>query len=67
MSFPTQLTVLRILLVPVFYVLFAVIEPAQMFWAGLVFLIAALSDWYDMAMSRADITRSLRLALSSIH
>lgn len=32
---------------PVFYVLFAVVEPAQMFWAGLVFLIAALSDWYD--------------------
>lgn len=52
MSFPTQLTVLRILLVPVFYVLFAVVEPAQMFWAGLVFLIAALSDWYDGYIAR---------------
>jgi CDP-diacylglycerol---glycerol-3-phosphate 3-phosphatidyltransferase len=52
MSFPTQLTVLRILLVPVFYLLFAVVEPAQMFWAGLVFLIAALSDWYDGYVAR---------------
>lgn len=52
MSFPTQLTVLRILLVPVFYVLFAVVEPAEVFWAGLVFLIAALSDWYDGYIAR---------------
>jgi CDP-diacylglycerol---glycerol-3-phosphate 3-phosphatidyltransferase len=47
MSFPTQLTILRMILVPVFYVLFAVVEPAEYFWAGLVFLIAALSDWFD--------------------
>lgn len=52
MSFPTQLTVLRILLVPVFYILFAVIEPYEVFWAGVVFLIAALSDWYDGYMAR---------------
>jgi CDP-diacylglycerol---glycerol-3-phosphate 3-phosphatidyltransferase len=52
MSFPTQLTVLRILLVPVFYVLFAVVEPAEVFWAGFVFLIAALSDWYDGYVAR---------------
>ena len=47
MTFPTQLTVLRILLVPVFYVLFAVVEPREVFWAGFVFLVATLSDWYD--------------------
>lgn len=52
MSFPTQLTVLRILLVPVFYLLFAVIEPAQLSWAAAVFLVAALSDWYDGYFAR---------------
>jgi CDP-diacylglycerol--glycerol-3-phosphate 3-phosphatidyltransferase len=47
MSFPTQLTVLRIILVPVFYLLFAVIDPPLVLWAGIVFLVAAVSDWYD--------------------
>ncbi len=47
MSFPTQLTVLRIILVPVFYLLFAVLDPPQIAWAGAVFLVASLSDWYD--------------------
>ncbi|MFI5263243.1 MAG: CDP-diacylglycerol--glycerol-3-phosphate 3-phosphatidyltransferase [Candidatus Kapaibacterium sp.] len=52
MSFPTQLTVLRILLAPVFFVLFAVIEPTPFLWAALVFVIAALSDWYDGYFAR---------------
>jgi CDP-diacylglycerol--glycerol-3-phosphate 3-phosphatidyltransferase len=52
MSFPTQLTVLRILLAPVFFVLFAVVEPTPYLWATLVFLIAALSDWYDGYFAR---------------
>ncbi len=47
MSFPTQLTVLRIILVPVFYVLFAVMDPPQVMWAAVVFVVAAMSDWYD--------------------
>ncbi len=52
MSFPTQLTVLRILLAPVFFVLFAVVEPTPYLWAALVFVIAALSDWYDGYFAR---------------
>jgi CDP-diacylglycerol--glycerol-3-phosphate 3-phosphatidyltransferase len=52
MSFPTQLTVLRILLAPVFFVLFAVVEPTPYLWAGAVFVIAALSDWYDGYFAR---------------
>jgi len=47
MSFPTQLTVLRIILVPVFYLLIAVLDPPQLTWAGVIFLVAAVSDWYD--------------------
>ena len=52
MSFPTQLTVLRILLAPVFYVLFAVIQPTPYLWATAVFVVAALSDWYDGYFAR---------------
>jgi len=52
MSFPTQLTLLRILLAPVFYVLFAIIEPTPYFWAALVFVVGALSDWYDGYFAR---------------
>lgn len=52
MSFPTQLTILRILLVPVFYLLLAVAEPVQIEWAALVFCVAAISDWYDGYLAR---------------
>jgi CDP-diacylglycerol--glycerol-3-phosphate 3-phosphatidyltransferase len=52
MSFPTQLTLLRILLAPLFYVLFAIIEPTPYVWASTVFVIAALSDWYDGYFAR---------------
>jgi CDP-diacylglycerol--glycerol-3-phosphate 3-phosphatidyltransferase len=51
-SFPTQLTVLRILLAPVFFLLFAVIEPTPYLWASVVFVVAALSDWYDGYFAR---------------
>src|SRR5579872_1578682 len=52
MSFPTQLTVLRIVLAPIFYLLFAVAEPALYPWAAAVFVIGALSDWYDGYFAR---------------
>jgi len=52
MTFPTQLTVLRILLAPVFFVLFAVVEPTPYVWAAVVFVIGALSDWYDGYFAR---------------
>lgn len=52
MSFPTQLTVFRIILVPVFYLLFAVIDPPQVVWALVVFSVAAISDWYDGYFAR---------------
>lgn len=52
MSFPTQLTFLRILLAPVFYVLFAIVEPTPYVWAAVVFVLGALSDWYDGYFAR---------------
>jgi len=33
--------------VPVFFLLFAVIEPPLVLWATIVFVLAGLSDWYD--------------------
>lgn len=47
-----QLTILRILLAPVFYWLFAVIEPHEYSWALLVFFIGSLTDWYDGYFAR---------------
>jgi CDP-diacylglycerol--glycerol-3-phosphate 3-phosphatidyltransferase len=52
MRIPTQLTVLRIVLVPVFFVLMALSEPPQVGWATVVFLVAAVSDWWDGYMAR---------------
>jgi CDP-diacylglycerol--glycerol-3-phosphate 3-phosphatidyltransferase len=49
---PTQLTVLRIVLVPVFFVLIAIVHPPEIGWAGFVFAVAAISDWWDGYMAR---------------
>ncbi|HWF44707.1 MAG TPA: CDP-diacylglycerol--glycerol-3-phosphate 3-phosphatidyltransferase [Candidatus Kapabacteria bacterium] len=53
MSFPIQLTVLRIVLVPVFFILFAVLTPPETGWAVVVFVVAAASDWWDGYIARA--------------
>lgn len=47
-----QLTILRILLAPVFYWLFAVAEPHEYIWAVVVFFIGSLTDWYDGYFAR---------------
>ncbi len=52
MKLPTQLTVLRIALVPVFFVLFAIVRPPAIDWAVVVFAIAAISDWWDGHIAR---------------
>lgn len=52
MGLPTMLTLLRIFLAPVFYWLFAVCQPHEYMWAVVVFVIAALSDWYDGYFAR---------------
>lgn len=51
-SLPMWLTWLRVFLIPVFLVLYYLpIESAQ-FWAGLVFMIAAITDWFDGFLAR---------------
>ena len=52
MRLPTQLTVLRIALAPVVFVLMIFPHQPEIGWAGLVFAIAAISDWWDGYMAR---------------
>ncbi len=52
LSPPNQLTVLRILLTPVFLVLLFSGESALRQWSLLVYIVAALTDWYDGWLAR---------------
>lgn len=49
---PMIMTWLRVILIPVFLILYySPIEEAR-FWAGLVFMIAAITDWLDGYLAR---------------
>lgn len=52
MILPNQLTVLRIILTPVFFVLFISDIPLLKQISLIVFIIAALTDWYDGWLAR---------------
>jgi CDP-diacylglycerol--glycerol-3-phosphate 3-phosphatidyltransferase len=52
MTLPNILTALRILLAPLFYILFAVTTPPLYGWAVIVFVVAAITDWYDGYFAR---------------
>jgi CDP-diacylglycerol---glycerol-3-phosphate 3-phosphatidyltransferase len=52
MILPNQLTVLRIILTPVFFILFITGEPLLVQLSLLVFIIAAITDWYDGWLAR---------------
>ncbi|MCG6915583.1 CDP-diacylglycerol--glycerol-3-phosphate 3-phosphatidyltransferase [bacterium BMS3Abin03] len=52
MTLPNQLTILRIFLSPVFLFLFLQDEPLLKQISLIVFIIAALSDWYDGWLAR---------------
>ncbi len=52
MVLPNQLTILRIILTPVFLVLFLMGEPLTIQISYVVFLIAAITDWYDGWLAR---------------
>jgi len=52
MVLPNQLTILRIILTPIFLVLFLTGEPALIQISYLVFIIAAITDWYDGWLAR---------------
>ncbi|MHB8906977.1 MAG: CDP-diacylglycerol--glycerol-3-phosphate 3-phosphatidyltransferase [Melioribacteraceae bacterium] len=52
MVLPNQLTILRIILTPVFLVLFLMGEPLTIQISYVVFLVAAITDWYDGWLAR---------------
>lgn len=52
MVLPNQLTVLRIILTPVFLFLFLTGQPALIQISYVVFLVAAITDWYDGWLAR---------------
>ncbi len=47
LTIPNQLTILRIILTPVFIILFLKEAPLEQLSASIIFTIAALTDWYD--------------------
>jgi len=52
MVLPNQLTTLRIILTPVFFFLFLSGDPTYIQISVLVYLIAAITDWYDGWLAR---------------
>lgn len=50
MNLPNKITVFRIVLIPVFMLLFLLNIPS--YWAGIVFVIASLSDFLDGYLAR---------------
>jgi len=49
---PNQLTLFRFLLTPVFYILLVSGDDVSRLWAGIVFILAAITDWYDGYFAR---------------
>lgn len=47
MTIPNQLTLLRIILTPLFLVYYVKGEPRDQFIASIIFLLASITDWYD--------------------
>jgi CDP-diacylglycerol--glycerol-3-phosphate 3-phosphatidyltransferase len=52
MILPNQLTILRIILTPIFFILFLSDHPLLRQISLIVFIIAALTDWYDGWLAR---------------
>jgi CDP-diacylglycerol--glycerol-3-phosphate 3-phosphatidyltransferase len=52
MTLPNQLTILRIILTPVFLFLFLVDDPLMKQISVVVFIVAAITDWYDGWLAR---------------
>lgn len=53
MNTPNKLTLLRVLLIPVFIVLVYLPVPYHLLWALLVFIVASLTDFLDGRLARS--------------
>ena len=52
MNIPNLLSISRILAVPVFIVLMLRPTPERALWAGIVFSVASITDWFDGYLAR---------------
>ena len=52
MVLPNQLTVLRIILTPIFLYFFLSDDPVMIQISSVIFVIAAITDWYDGWLAR---------------
>lgn len=52
MNIPNILSILRILLIPLFIVVFSNPSVIRSKWAALIFLIASITDWFDGFIAR---------------
>lgn len=52
MNLPNILSIIRILLIPFFVVVFNTPSPERSFWAAIIFSIASLTDWFDGYIAR---------------
>ena len=51
-TIPNQLTIIRMILTPVFVYLFIIDDPVYKLAASIVFFVAAFTDWYDGYFAR---------------
>lgn len=54
MNLPNKITFCRVLLVPIFIIMFYIDIPNNQFYAGLIFVIAALTDSLDGYLARKN-------------
>ncbi len=54
MNLPNKITFSRVLLIPVFIIMFYIDIPNNQFWAGIIFLIASLTDSLDGYLARKN-------------
>lgn len=52
LNIPILLTLFRVILIPIFIILFYLPIESSPFWVALIFLIAAVTDWFDGFLAR---------------
>lgn len=52
LNLPNILTILRILLIPFFIIVFATPSVSRSDWAALIFVFASITDWFDGYLAR---------------
>lgn len=54
MNLPNKLTMLRVILIPIFVLMFEFDVPNASLWALIIFVVASATDWFDGYLARRD-------------